>query len=145
MHTVLEGSLWNLARASPPTLLASRPFPILLSALYDSARERENWRKEKRKRGKEGGTACLPFCGRSRLSSFTLIQLRSVRSEPGPVLNSRDTSVSILVDKRDKNLLWSLHRAGGEGQSRDYVPEEVAGSLQESSAMEGMGLGVGGR
>lgn len=53
--------------------------------------------------------------------------------------------MSVSVDKRDKNLLWSLHRAGGEGQSRDYTPEEIAGSLQESSAMEGMGPGLGGR
>ena len=37
------------------------------------------------KRGKEGGIVCLPFCGCSHLSSFTLIYLRSVGTEPGPI------------------------------------------------------------
>ena len=88
---------------------------------------------------------CLPFCGCSHLSSFTLIYLRSVGSEPGPILDSRDTSVSISVDKRDKNLLWNLHLCWGRGTVKGLHSRGSCRDLQESSAMEGMGLGVGGR
>ena len=47
------------------------------------------------------------------------------------------------ITKEKKIFCGTYICAGGEGQSRDYTPEEVAGSLQESSAMEGIGPGWG--
>lgn len=89
------------------------PFPPC-SLLFMTLPERE--KTGGKKKGNEGKREEL--CAYHSVGAHTfphLIYLRSVGSEPGPILDSRDTSVSISVDKRDKNLLWNLHLCWGRG------------------------------
>lgn len=126
----------NLARASPLPPLASSSLPPLLSALYDTTLPGGG----EGAGGKQGWGESVPITSWvvTPLPSFTQMCFGSVGSEPGPVLDSRDTWCPHQWTEHTR-IFHGACCAGGRGHQGNSYMRKLQGACKSQGPWCGHG------